>query len=137
MTFRDWWQRLVGGARDPGSDGDREDPDPGPIDEDDDGDDGADLDAMPEVVELTITDELDLHAFHPRDVKDLVDGYLHEARTAGFGEVRVIHGKGKGVQRDIVHALCDHHPAVAAYRLAGGRSGWGATLITLRPPDEE
>jgi hypothetical protein len=89
---------------------------------------------LPLEVELAITDELDLHAFDPRDVKDLVDGYLHEARARGFHEVRVIHGNGKGVQRDIVHAICGEHPAVVGFRLAGGRSGWGATLVTLHPP---
>jgi len=137
MGLGDWIRRIFRGG---GSAGGRSDPDgPAPATSPVRGDDPEDDEPweMPDVVELPITDELDLHAFRPREIRDLVDGYLHEARAAGFEEVRVIHGKGKGVQRDIVHALCREHPAVTGYRLAGGRSGWGATLVTLRPPDEE
>ncbi len=90
-------------------------------------------DVEPPVVDLPIGDEIDLHAFDPREIRDLVDTYLHEARRLGYDEVRVVHGKGKGVQRRIVHALLDGHPAVRSYRLADHtRGGWGATLVRLR-----
>ncbi len=84
-------------------------------------------------VELEITDSLDLHTFSPRDVKELVADYLVLAAEKGFTSVRIIHGKGTGTLRRIVHAVLDDHPLVAGYRLAGDASGWGATLVNLRP----
>ena len=84
-------------------------------------------------VEMAITEELDLHTFHPRDVKSLVTDYLDECRERGFAEVRIVHGKGVGVLREIVHKTLERHPAVASYRLAdGARGSWGATIVTLR-----
>ena len=96
-----------------------------------DDDDGAfDPDA---VIEVPITDALDLHAFAPRDVADVVAEYLHAAAGRGFTEVRVIHGKGVGVQREIVHGVLRKHPAVERFVLAdGSRGGWGATIVTLK-----
>jgi DNA-nicking Smr family endonuclease len=86
-------------------------------------------------VEVPITDALDLHAFAPRDVADVVGEYLHAAAERGFVEVRVIHGKGVGVQREIVHGVLRRHPRVAGFVLAdGARGGWGATLVTLKVP---
>ncbi|MHB1531027.1 Smr/MutS family protein [Acidithiobacillus sp.] len=79
---------------------------------------------------------LDLHAFRPREVPDLVREYLHNCRRQGIAQVRIIHGKGKGVQREIVHAILRQEPAVAAFRLANDRSGWGATLVDLYPPGQ-
>lgn len=97
-------------------------------DEDDD-----DEPLMPDVIEVPITDELDLHTFAPRDVKDLVEHYLDECQTRGFTEVRIVHGKGTGVLRRTVHAVLDRHPAVERYQLAdGGRGSWGATIVCLR-----
>jgi dsDNA-specific endonuclease/ATPase MutS2 len=95
-------------------------------------DDDEDFD--PEaVVEVPITDELDLHAFAPRDVADVVRSYLEAAIERGFAEVRIVHGKGVGVQREIVHNVLRGHPAVAGFTLADGRrGGWGATVVKLR-----
>jgi hypothetical protein len=84
-----------------------------------------------------LTDELDLHNFVPRDCADLVAEYLRAAQDAGMTTVRVIHGKGTGTLRRIVHGVLDRHPAVRAYQLAGERSGsWGATIVELHPPVE-
>lgn len=88
----------------------------------------------PEPAELPIDGILDLHAFHPRDVKSLVTEYLSACRERGILEVRIIHGKGTGALRETVHALLARIPEVASYRLAGeDRGSWGATLVTLRP----
>jgi hypothetical protein len=88
-----------------------------------------------EPVVLDITDVLDLHTFRPSDVKDLVPDYLDEAAARGFTTVRIIHGKGTGTLRTLVHALLARHPLVASFSLATDRSGWGATLVTLKPPE--
>jgi DNA-nicking Smr family endonuclease len=86
------------------------------------------------IPELPIEDALDLHAFHPRDVAALVEEYLHQARRRGLREVRIIHGKGIGVQREIVAAVLRRHPAVESFRIAPAEAGhWGATLVRLRP----
>jgi dsDNA-specific endonuclease/ATPase MutS2 len=106
---------------------------------DDDADEDGDraIDAR-EIVEVEITDELDLHTFLPRDVPSLIPEYLEECLRRGFREVRIIHGKGTGVLRRAVHSALDRHPAVASYRLGGeGAGGWGATLVTLRSPRGE
>ena len=81
-----------------------------------------------------LTDELDLHAFRPRDCADLVEEYLQAAQDAGLPRVRIVHGKGTGALRRIVHGVLDGHPAVRSYRLAGEHGGgWGATLVELLP----
>jgi dsDNA-specific endonuclease/ATPase MutS2 len=88
------------------------------------------------VVEVPITDELDLHTFQPRDVKDVVTEYLHAAQAKGLTQVRLIHGKGVGVLRKIVHGVLATHPAVASFRTGedGPRGGgWGATIAFLKP----
>ena len=84
--------------------------------------------APEESVEIPINGTLDLHTFAPRDVKDLVPAYLDECLERGITEVRIIHGKGKGVLRRIVRAALDRHPAVISYKY--GRS-WGDTIIAL------
>ncbi|WP_414039609.1 Smr/MutS family protein [Acidithiobacillus sp. M4-SHS-6] len=78
---------------------------------------------------------LDLHAFRPREVPDLVREYLHSCRAAGITEIRIIHGKGRGVLRETVHALLRREPMVKNFRLANDRSSWGATLVDIYPPD--
>jgi len=86
----------------------------------------------PEVVELPIDGVLDLHTFHPRDVKELVPDYLDECQRRGIYEVRIIHGKGTGTLRKIVHSVLKKHPAVKDFHSGGHGSGsWGATLVDL------
>jgi DNA-nicking Smr family endonuclease len=86
-----------------------------------------------EVVMMPIEDCIDLHAFQPRDVLAVVEDYLEEAAKRGFREVRLIHGRGKGVQRANVQALLTGHPLVERFRDAPAtRGGWGATLVELR-----
>jgi DNA-nicking Smr family endonuclease len=86
-----------------------------------------------EPVRIPIEDSLDLHSFAPRDVASVVDEYLREAHARGFVEVRLIHGRGIGVQRAMVQALLGRHPLVAGYADAPeGRGGRGATLVRLR-----
>lgn len=88
----------------------------------------------PEPVDLPIEDSLDLHAFAPRDVRAVVDEYLKEAAARGFPEVRLIHGRGIGVQRASVQALLARHPLVERFFDAPpGRGGWGATVVLLKP----
>lgn len=78
---------------------------------------------------------LDLHTFRPQDVKVVVEEYLRVCQEKGLLRVRIVHGKGIGTLRTTVHALLDRHPQVAGYVLAGEMlGGWGATIVTLRPP---
>ncbi len=87
-----------------------------------------------EPVELPIDGVLDLHLFHPRDVKELVPDYLDECLKRNILELRIIHGKGTGTLRRIVHSILEKHPAVKTFRLGGHGSGsWGATLVDLDP----
>lgn len=88
----------------------------------------------PPQVELPIDGVLDLHTFSPAEVKDLVGDYLDECAARGITAVRIIHGKGRGHLRRIVHGVVSRHGLVASYRLADeAAGGWGATLVTLRP----
>ena len=85
-------------------------------------------------VEVPIEDSLDLHSFRPADVRSVVDEYLTAAHGRGFTEVRLIHGRGIGVQRAIVQSLLAGHPLVAGFADAPEeRGGRGATLVRLRP----
>jgi dsDNA-specific endonuclease/ATPase MutS2 len=89
-----------------------------------------------DVVMMPIEDSIDLHAFQPRDVLSVVGDYLEEAAKRGFREVRLIHGRGKGVQRANVQALLAEHPLVESFRDASAaRGGWGATVVELRIDD--
>ena len=84
-------------------------------------------------VRLPIEDSLDLHAFAPRDIPDLVGEYLTECVRRGFREVRVIHGRGTGTQRTVVRSVLGGHPMVEAFTDAPpDRGGWGATVVRLR-----
>ena len=83
-----------------------------------------------DAVRLPIEDSLDLHSFRPQDVRSVVDEYLTAAHARGFTEVRLIHGRGTGVQRGIVQAALERHPLVAAFDDAPG-SHLGATVAVL------
>jgi dsDNA-specific endonuclease/ATPase MutS2 len=85
--------------------------------------------------ELPIEDTLDLHAFQPREIVALLEEYLDAARRKGLREVRIIHGKGIGVQREIVASVLRGHPAVESFGPApADRGHWGATIVRVRPP---
>jgi DNA-nicking Smr family endonuclease len=89
-------------------------------------------------IELPIDGILDLHTFHPRDIKELVPDYLADCRARGILEVRIIHGKGTGALRRTVHAILSRQPEVVSFGLAmEDAGGWGATLVTLRAPAED
>jgi dsDNA-specific endonuclease/ATPase MutS2 len=86
----------------------------------------------PKAVEIPIDGTLDLHTFAPGEVSSVVEEYLWACLREGIYEIRIIHGKGKGVLRRIVHARLEKHPNVLDFRLDPGPSGWGATVVHLR-----
>jgi dsDNA-specific endonuclease/ATPase MutS2 len=89
-------------------------------------------DEIPEEVVVPIEDSIDLHPFRPNEIRSVVESYLEEALAAGFSEVRLIHGRGIGVQREIIRSLLSRHPRVDSYRDAPSeRGGWGATVVRL------
>jgi len=88
---------------------------------------------MMEPVRLQIEDVLDLHTFRPQDIPDLLEDYLAECLKSGIYSVRIIHGKGKGIQKKRVQGLLKNNPMVASFRDAPPEAGgWGATLVELR-----
>lgn len=88
---------------------------------------------FPEPVELEITDTLDLHSFNPKDVKNVVEAYLQAAREKNFSVVKIIHGKGIGVQREIVRSVLDQTDFVKKYKSGAEFSGnWGATVVNFK-----
>jgi DNA-nicking Smr family endonuclease len=83
-----------------------------------------------EPFEIEITDSLDLHSFSPRDVRAVTEAYLAEAHKKGFRVVRIIHGKGVGVQREIVRKVLSEMDFVRKFKNAPEFSGsWGATIV--------
>ena len=85
-----------------------------------------------EPVRIPITDVFDLHTVSPRDVAAIVDAYLDEAYEMGFTALRIIHGKGIGVQRETVRRVLARKPFVTAFRDAPAEAGsWGATIVDL------
>lgn len=98
---------------------------------DDDADGAPDARAP---ADLPIDGVLDLHQFRPDEAADLVGDYLDACLARHVLTVRIIHGKGIGNLRRIVHAALRRHPAVADFGLATDGSGWGATLVTLMAP---
>ena len=85
---------------------------------------------------VPITDIFDLHPFAPRDVKAAVEAYLEEAHSLGLTALRIIHGRGIGVQRETVRKVLARTPFVLSYSDAPIEAGgWGATIVTLIPPD--
>ena len=86
-----------------------------------------------EPVELPIEDSIDLHTFAPRDIPEVVESYLEAAREEGLVEVRIIHGRGKGVQKERVRQVLEKSALVEGF--AEGtpdRGGWGATVVTWK-----
>jgi DNA-nicking Smr family endonuclease len=84
-------------------------------------------------IKIPIDGVLDLHTFHPKDVKDLVPEYLRECRSHGIYHVRIIHGKGIGTLRKIVHSLLERDPHVLHFKTALYEGGsWGATEVELK-----
>ena len=99
--------------------------------EDEEDDDEGFPDAGP--VELPLTDVLDLHSFRPGEVPDLVREYLDAAYEKGFRALRIVHGKGIGVQRRTVRTLLSRDPRVEAFGDAPLEAGsWGATWVRMR-----
>ncbi|XWN38468.1 MAG: Smr/MutS family protein [Balneola sp.] len=85
-----------------------------------------------EPVELPIDGILDLHLFSPKELGDLIPGYIEACLEKEIYSIRIIHGKGKGVLRRTVHSLLDKNESVVSYQLADDRSSWGATLVELK-----
>ena len=83
---------------------------------------------------VPIEDSFDLHSFQPREIRIAVEEYLYQAIVKGFREVRIIHGRGIGVQREIVHSLLEHHPRVVSFQDALDR---GSTTVVLSPDPSE
>lgn len=83
-------------------------------------------------VEYPIDGELDLHIFHPKEIKDLVPEYIRVCREKGIYQIRIIHGKGKGVLRRMVHSILDNLPEVESYWQEGSAGSWGATVVRLK-----
>lgn len=83
-------------------------------------------------IEIPIDGILDLHTFSPKEVKDLVAEYIAACQSRGITEIRIIHGKGTGTLKAIVHAVLKKDPRVAGFKDAGiGAGGWGATIVRL------
>jgi dsDNA-specific endonuclease/ATPase MutS2 len=88
---------------------------------------------MDDPIRLPITDVFDLHSVPARDVHEVVEEYLREAHRLGYKALRIIHGRGIGVQREMVRAILARTAFVEAYGDAPGEAGgWGATVVTLR-----
>jgi dsDNA-specific endonuclease/ATPase MutS2 len=86
-------------------------------------------------VRVPIEDSIDLHPFAPKDIPSVVEAYLESAREAGFEEVRVIHGRGKGVQKERVRQVLARSEHVAHFEEATpDRGGFGATVVKLKSP---
>lgn len=89
-------------------------------------------------VVVPIGDSLDLHLFRPEEMADAAEAYVEAAREKGLREVRIIHGRGRGVQRNRVRLRLERSPHVERFVDApADRGGWGATLVTLRARDDD
>jgi len=84
------------------------------------------------VIHIPIDGVLDLHTFAPKDAAEVVEDYLNACLEKGIYEVRIIHGKGKGILRDRIHSVLKRHPMVTDFSLDPGPSGWGATIVQLK-----
>ena len=84
--------------------------------------------------ELPIEDSIDLHTFQPREIEIVVEEYLFQDLKRGFNEVRIIHGRGIGVQREIVQSILKKHPDVVSFRDAPDRGSTYVLLKVASPP---
>ena len=85
------------------------------------------------IIRIPIEDWIDLHTFSPKEIPSLLEEYLLECQKKGFKEVRIIHGKGRGVQRNIVHSFLEKSPLVESFKEAPIEAGsWGATIVYLK-----
>ncbi len=84
---------------------------------------------MTDYVELPIEDTIDLHSFQPKEVASVVEEYLYQAVRKGFREVRIIHGRGIGVQRQMVQSILKKHPNVVSYH---DLTDHGSTVVVLK-----
>jgi len=86
-------------------------------------------------VVIPIADSIDLHPFAPKDISSIVEEYIDQCLQSGIYEIRLIHGRGQGVQRRIIRLLLEKHPQVLAFKDAQAESGgWGATVAILKRP---
>jgi dsDNA-specific endonuclease/ATPase MutS2 len=100
----------------------------------DEGDAAEDEDPFAGETDFPVTDELDLHGLPPKMVREIVEAYLEEARRLGYRDVRIVHGKGIGAQREHVRTILARTPFVEGFGDApADRGGWGATIARLRP----
>jgi dsDNA-specific endonuclease/ATPase MutS2 len=84
-------------------------------------------------IRIPIEDVIDLHTFRPEDIPGLIADYIDECSRAGFTSVRIIHGKGTGLQKARVQELLRRHPQVVSFTDAPCEAGgWGATIVTLK-----
>jgi dsDNA-specific endonuclease/ATPase MutS2 len=91
------------------------------------------IDSSEEIFRIAITDVLDLHTVSPSDVEGVVEEYLLETRRLGLKALRIIHGRGIGVQREVVRKVLSRTEFVVSFGDAPAEAGgWGATLVTLR-----
>jgi dsDNA-specific endonuclease/ATPase MutS2 len=91
------------------------------------------INPFPEPVEIEITDSFDLHSFSPKDVRSVVESYLFEARKMNFRAVKIIHGRGIGVQREIVRSVLEKTDFVKDFKNGAEFSGnWGATIVSFK-----
>jgi len=91
------------------------------------------MDQDDEPLRIPISDVFDLHTLRPQDVEEAVEAYLEEANRLGLKALRIIHGRGIGVQREIVRAVLARTPFVLSFRDAPPEAGgWGATVVTIR-----
>jgi dsDNA-specific endonuclease/ATPase MutS2 len=89
---------------------------------------------MAEPHRIPVEDRIDLHTFAPKEILSVVEEYLEEAARAGYRQVRIIHGRGTGTQRQAVRAVLSRHPLVESFGDAPPEAGgWGATVVVLRP----
>jgi dsDNA-specific endonuclease/ATPase MutS2 len=90
-------------------------------------------DPFEDPIVIPITDVFDLHSVSPRDIKEAVEAYLEEANARGFKALRIIHGRGIGVQREVVRKILERTEFVAHFSDAPAEAGgWGATIVTLK-----